>query len=406
MAMRRTLLLALSGASLVLAGGLALAAGQYGPGASDTEIKLGNTMPYSGPASAYGAIGKAEAAYFAMINEQGGINGRKIDFISRDDGYSPPKTVEQVRKLVEEDHVLALFQTLGTPPNSAIREYLNDNKVPQLFVATGANKWNDPKHFPWTIGWQPSYQIEARIYARYILKHMPNAKIGVLYQNDDFGKDYLVGLREGLGDKADKMIVATKTYETTDATIDSQVVALQGSGADVIVTAAIPKFAAQAIRKIYDIGWKPTHFLSNVAVSVKQVMQPAGPEKGIGIISAGYNKEPTDPQWQGTPEYKEWLAWMEKYNTSGSITDANNVYGYSVAQTMVGVLKAAGNNLTRENLMKQAASIHDEKLPMLLPGIMVSTSANDFAPIKQMQLMKWDGTTWKLFGEVISGSGS
>ena len=406
MTMRRTLLLALSGASLVLAGGLALAAGQYGPGASDTEIKLGNTMPYSGPASAYGAIGKAEAAYFAMINEQGGINGRKIDFISRDDGYSPPKTVEQVRKLVEEDQVLALFQTLGTPPNSAIREYLNDNKVPQLFVATGANKWNDPKHFPWTIGWQPSYQIEARIYARYILKHMPNAKIGVLYQNDDFGKDYLIGLREGLGDKADKMIVATKTYETTDATIDSQIVAIQGSGADVLVTAAIPKFAAQAIRKIYDIGWKPTHFLSNVAVSVKQVMQPAGPEKGIGIISAGYTKEPTDPQWQGTPEYEEWLAWMKKYNPSASIADANNVYGYSVAQTMVGVLKAAGNNLTRENLMKQAASIHDEKLPMLLPGIMVSTSANDFAPIKQMQLMKWDGTTWKLFGDVISGSGS
>jgi branched-chain amino acid transport system substrate-binding protein len=399
-------LLALSGASLVLAGGLALGAGQYGPGASDTEIKLGNTMPYSGPASAYGAIGKAEAAYFAMINEQGGINGRKVDFISRDDGYSPPKTVEQVRKLVEEDHVLALFQTLGTPPNSAIREYLNDNKVPQLFVATGAAKWNDPKHFPWTIGWQPSYQIEARIYARYILKHMPNAKIGVLYQNDDFGKDYLIGLREGLGDKADKMIVATKTYETTDATIDSQIVAIQGSGADVMVTAAIPKFAAQAIRKIYDIGWKPTHFLSNVAVSVKQVMQPAGPEKAVGIISAGYTKEPTDPQWQGTPEYNDWLAWMKKYNPSASVADANNVYGYSVAQTMVGVLKAAGNNLTRENLMKQAASIHDERLPMLLPGIMVSTSANDFAPIKQMQLMKWDGTTWKLFGDVISGSSS
>jgi branched-chain amino acid transport system substrate-binding protein len=406
MTMKRTIVLALAGASLALAGGLALAAGQYGPGASDTEIKLGNTMPYSGPASAYGAIGKAEAAYFAMINEQGGINGRKVDFISRDDGYSPPKTVEQVRKLVEEDQVLALFQTLGTPPNSAIREYLNDNKVPQLFVATGANKWNDPKHFPWTIGWQPSYQIEARIYARYILKHMPNAKIGVLYQNDDFGKDYLIGLREGLGDKADKMIVATKTYETTDATIDSQIVAIQGSGADVLLTAAIPKFAAQAIRKIYDIGWKPTHFLSNVAVSVKQVMQPAGPEKGIGIISAGYTKEPTDPQWQGTPEYEEWLAWMKKYNPSASIADANNVYGYSVAQTMVGVLKAAGNNLTRENLMKRAASIHDEKLPMLLPGIMVSTSANDFAPIKQMQLMKWDGTTWKLFGDVISGSGS
>jgi branched-chain amino acid transport system substrate-binding protein len=406
MTMKPTILTGSSGAAFIVAGGLALAAGQYGPGASDTEIKLGNTMPYSGPASSYGAIGKAEAGYFNMINEQGGINGRKINFITRDDGYSPPKTVEVVRQLVEQDQVLATFNTLGTPPNTAIQGYLNENKVPQLFVATGANKWNDPKNHPWTIGWQPSYQIEARIYARYILKNMPNAKIALLYQNDDFGKDYLIGLREGLGDKADKMIVATKTYETTDATIDSQIVALQGSGADVMVTAAIPKFAAQAIRKIYDIGWKPTHFLSNVAISVKQVMQPAGPEKGVGIISAGYGKEPTDPQWHETPEYKEWLAWMQKYNTSGNITDANNVYGYSVAQTMVHVLKAAGDNLTRENLMKQAASIHDLKLPMLLPGIIVSTSADDFAPIKQMQLQKWDGTTWQLFGEVISGTGS
>jgi len=406
MTMKRGSVIGLAAASVVLAGGLALAAGEYGPGASDTEIKLGNTMPYSGPASAYGVIGKAETAYFDMINEQGGVNGRKINFISRDDGYSPPKTVEQVRKLVEEDQVLALFQTLGTPPNSAIRDYLNEHKVPQMFVATGAAKWNDPKHYPWTIGWQPSYQIEARIYARYILKELPNAKIALLYQNDDFGKDYLIGLREGLGAKADMMIVATKTYETTDPTVDSQIVALQGSGADVLVTAAIPKFAAQAIRKVYDIGWKPTHFLSNVAISVKQVMQPAGPEKGIGIISAGYIKEPTDPQWENTSEYKDWLAWMQKYNPSASTTDGNNVYGYTVSQTMVSVLKAAGNNLTRENLMKQAAGIHDEKLPMLLPGIVVSTSADDFAPIKQMQLEKWDGTTWRLFGEVISGAGS
>jgi len=248
--------------------------------------------------------------------------------------------------------------------------------------------------------------IEARIYARYILNNLPDAKIAVLYQNDDFGKDYLIGLREGLSAKADTMIVATKTYETTDATVDSQIVALQGSGADVMLTAAIPKFAAQAIRKMYDIGWKPTHFLSNVAISVKQVMQPAGPEKGIGIISAGYLKEPTDPQWENTPEYKEWVAWMQKYNASASTTDANNVYGYTVAQTMVAVLKAAGNDLTRENLMKQAANIQDEKLPMLLPGIIVSTSAGDYAPIKQMQLQKWDGTTWRLFGEVISGAGS
>jgi branched-chain amino acid transport system substrate-binding protein len=404
--MKQTIVTGLAAASLVLASGLAFAAGQYGPGVSDTEIKIGNTMPYSGPASAYGAIGKAEAAYFAMINDQGGINGRKINFISRDDGYSPPKTVELVRQLVEEEHVLLLFNTLGTPPNSAIRGYLNDNKVPQLFVATGADKWNDPKHYPWTMGWQPSYRVEARIYARYILKNLPNAKIAVLYQNDDFGKDYLVGLREGLGNKADKMIVATQTYETTDPTVDSQIVALQGSGADVLLTAAIPKFAAQAIRKVYDIGWKPTHFLTNVSASVKAVLQPAGPEKGVGIISAGYLKEPTDPQWQDTPEYKEWLAWMKKYNTSGNVADGNNVSGYSFAQTLVAVLKASGDNLTRENVMKQAASIHNMTLPMLLPGIVVSTSADDFAPVKQMQLEKFDGTTWRLFGEVISGSGS
>ncbi len=404
--MRRITATGFAAATLVLASGLAFAAGQYGPGATDTEIKIGNTMPYSGPASAYGAIGKAETAYFAMINDQGGINGRKINFISRDDGYSPPKTVELVRQLVEQDQVLHLINTLGTPPNSAIRGYLNDNKVPQLFVATGADKWNDPKHYPWTMGWQPSYRVEARIYARYILKNLPNAKIGVLYQNDDFGKDYLIGLQEGLGDKAAKMIVATKTYETTDPTVDSQIVSLQGSGADVLLTAAIPKFAAQAIRKVYDIGWKPTHFLTNVSASVKAVLQPAGPEKAVGIISAGYLKEPTDPQWQDTPEYKEWLAWMKKYNTSGNVADGNNVSGYSFAQTLVAVLKASGDNLTREKVMKQAASIHSMTLPMLLPGITVSTNADDFAPVKQMQLEKFGGATWQLFGEVISGSGS
>jgi branched-chain amino acid transport system substrate-binding protein len=406
MTTRLTTVTGLSVAGLVLAGGLALAAGEYGPGASDTEIKIGNTNPYSGPASSYGVIGKSIAGYFKMINDQGGINGRKIDFISRDDSYSPPKTVAQVRQLVEEDHVLFLFQTLGTPTNTAIQAYLNDNKVPQLFVATGADKWNDPKHFPWTMGWQPSYRIEARIYARYILKNLPNAKIAVLYQNDDFGKDYLVGLREGLGANADKMIVSTQTYETSDPTVDSQVVAMHGSGADVVVTAAIPKFAAQAIRKIYDLGWKPTHFLSNVSASIRAVMQPAGPEKAVGIITAAYLKEPTDPQWENTPEYKTWLEWMKKYDSSANLADANAVYGYSVTQTMVAVLKAAGNDLTRENIMKQAANIRDEKLPMLLPGITVSTSPTDFAPIKQMQLQKFDGTTWKLFGEVISGSGS
>jgi branched-chain amino acid transport system substrate-binding protein len=406
MTMNRTSLTPLSVAGLVITGGLALAAGQYGPGANDTEIKIGNTMPYSGPASPYGTIGKSEAAYFAMINEQGGINGRRINFISRDDGYSPPKTVEQVRKLVEQDNVLALFQTFGTAPNSAVREYLNDNKVPQLFVRSGANMWNDPKHYPWTIGWQPSYQIEARIYARYILKNIPDAKIAVLYQNDDFGRDYVIGLRDGLGDRADRLIVAKQSYETTDATVHSQIVSLEKSGANVLLTIAIPKFAAQTIRKVDDIGWKPTQILSNVSSSVGLVMRPAGLEKSVGIISATYGKDPTDPQWQNTPEYNEWLAWMKKYNRSGNVADADTVYGYSAAQTMVAVLKACGNDLTRENLMKQAANIQDLQLPMLLPGIIVSTSVNDFAPIKQMQLQKFDGITWQLFGDVISGSGS
>jgi branched-chain amino acid transport system substrate-binding protein len=391
---------------LAIAAGAALAEKRYGPGVSDTEIKIGNTNPYSGPASAYGVVGKSIAAYFAMVNEQGGVNGRKIRFLSRDDGYSPPKTVEMVRKLVEQDDVLLLFQTLGTPSNTAIQGYLNDNKVPQLFAASGADKLNDPEHYPWTMGWQPSYRVEARVYARYILKNLPGAKIAVLYQNDDFGKDYLIGLREGLGDEAGNLIVATQSYETTDATVDSQVVTLQGSGANVLLTAAIQKFAAQAIRKVYDIGWKPTHFLTNVSISVGVVMQPAGLEKGIGVISAAYLKDPTDPQWQDTPEYKEWLAWMKKYNSSANVSDVFSVYGYSVAQTMVGVLKASGDTLTRENAMKQAASLHTLVLPMLLPGITVSTSADDFAPIKQMQLQKFDGTTWKLFGEVISGSGS
>jgi branched-chain amino acid transport system substrate-binding protein len=404
--MKRIIVASLSATGLLLATALASAAGEYGPGASDTEVKIGNTMPYSGPASAYGIIGKTEAAYFTMINEQGGTNGRKINFISRDDGYSPPKTVELVRKMVEQDQVLFLFSTLGTPTNTAIHSYLNDNKVPQLFAATGADQWNDPKHFPWTMGLIPSYGTEAHIYAHYILKHLPNAKIAVLYQNDDFGKDYLNGLRDGLGDKAAKMIVATQSYETTDPTVDSQVVALQGSGADVLLTVAIPKFAAQAIRKVYDIGWKPTHFLTSVSNSVGTVMKSAGLEKGVGIISAAFAKDPTDPQWEGTPEYKEWLAFMKKYNSSANLGDVQGAIGYTYAQTMVAVLKACGNNLTRENVMKQAASLHDVAMPMLLPGVTLSTSATDFAPIKRMQLERFDGATWQLFGEVISASGS
>jgi ABC-type branched-subunit amino acid transport system substrate-binding protein len=338
-----------------------------------------------------------------MINDQGGINGRKIKFISRDDSYSPPKTVEVVRKLVEQDQVLLLFSVLGTPPNTAIQGYLNDNKVPQLFITAGAEKWNDPKHHPWTMGWLPTYQTEGRIYGRYILTNFPDAKIAVLYQNDDFGKDYLTGLVKGLGAKADQMIVATKSYETTDPTVDSQIAALQSSGATVLMAAVIPKIAAQAIRKVYDVGWKPTFFLSATANSVGAVMRLAGPEKGVGIISASYYKDPTDEQWQDTSEYKDWLAWMKKYNRSSNVTDAFAVISYCLAQTMVTVLKASDGNLSRENVMNQAANLHDLALPMLLPGITISTSREDFAPIKRMQLMKFDGATWRLFGEVMSG---
>jgi branched-chain amino acid transport system substrate-binding protein len=403
MTVKRNLTTGLSAAGLFLASALAYAAGQYGPGVTDTQIKIGNTMPYSGPASSYGVIGKVDAAYFAMINTQGGINGRKVDFISRDDSYSPPKTVELVRRMVEEDRVLLMFNTLGTPPNMAIHGYLNDNKVPQLFPATGADQWNDPKHFPWTMMWLPSYGRESHIYARYILKNLPGAKIGVLYQNDDYGKDYLNGLRAGLGDKAN-MIVATQSYETTDPTVDSQIVALQGSGANVLFIAAIPKFAAQAIRKTYDIGWKPTEFLNSVANGVGTTMKNAGFEKGVGVISTAFAKDPTDPQWQNTPEYKAWLAFMNKSGLSANTTDVQAAIAYSFVQTMVHVLKQCGNDLTRENVMRQAASIRDLKLPMLLPGITLSTSSTDFDPIKQMQLEKFDGKTWKLFGEVISGS--
>jgi branched-chain amino acid transport system substrate-binding protein len=404
MTVNRTIIIGLFTISLVLACGHPLAAGQYGPGVSDTEIKIGNTMPYSGPASAYATVGKAEAAYFAMINDQGGVNGRKVNFISRDDGYSPPKTVEVVRKLVEQDQVLLLFNTLGTAPNLAIRGYLNENKIPQLFLGSGAETWNDPKHFPWSMGYAPTYRLEGRIYGRYVLSNLPGAKIGVLYQDDDLGKDYLAGLREGLADQAGKLIVATQSYETTDATVDSQIAALQGSGANVLLTAAIPKFAAQTIRKTYDIGWRPTHFLSVTAISVKQVMQPAGVEKGVGIISATYAKEVSDPQWHDAPDYKEWLAWMKKYNPSADLNDNLNAYGYVLAHRMVAVLKACGDNLTRENVLKQAASIYDDNAPLALPGMVVSTSAEDYAPIKQMQLIKFDGTTWKLFGALISGA--
>ncbi len=381
----------------------AFAQKKYDTGATDTEIKIGNIMPYSGPASAYGVIGRTEAAYFKKINEEGGINGRKINFISYDDGYSPPKTVEQARKLVESDEVLLIFNSLGTPPNSAIHKYMNAKKVPQLFVATGATKWNDPKDFPWTMGWQPNYQSETRIYAKYLLKNKPDAKIAVLYQNDDYGKDYLKGLKDGLGAKAASMIVAEESYETTEPTIDSHIVKLKSTGADVFMNITTPKFAAQAIKKIAEIGWKPMHFLNNVSASVGSVIKPAGFDASQDIISAAYVKDASDKQWDNDPGMKEFYAFMNKWFPEGDKLDGGTVVGYGVAQTLVQVLKQCGDNLTRENVMKQAASLKDFRTEVLLPGIKINTGPNDFAPISQLQLMKFKGEKWELFGDVISG---
>jgi branched-chain amino acid transport system substrate-binding protein len=374
---------------------------KYDPGATDSEIKIGQTMPYSGPASAYGTIGRAEAAYFKMINEQGGINGRKINFISLDDGYSPPKTVEQTRRLVEEEQVLLIFQSLGTAMNSAIQKYMNAKKVPQLFVATGATKWGDPEHFPWTMGWQPNYQTETHIYAKYLLQNKRDAKIAVLFQNDDYGKDYLKGLHDGLGQQTEKLIVREASYEATDPTVDSQIVTLQGSGADVLFIFATPKFAAQAIRKTYDIGWKPMTFVNNVSTSVATVLQPAGLEKSTGLITALYFKDPTDPQWANDPSLKLWHDWMKKYYPEGDIKDGSNIYAYAAAQTMAHVLKQCGDDLSHENIMRQAARLKDLEIPVLLPGIRITTGPADFYPIEQVQLARFDGKRWVLFGEVI-----
>jgi branched-chain amino acid transport system substrate-binding protein len=380
----------------------ALAQKKYDTGATDTEIKIGNIMPYSGPASAYGVIGKTEAAYFKKINDAGGINGRKINFISYDDGYSPPKTVEQARKLVESDEVLFVFNSLGTPPNSAIHKYMNSKKVPQLFVATGATKWNDPKDFPWTMGWQPNYQSETQIYAKYILKEKPGTKIAVLYQNDDYGKDYLKGLKDGLGDKAASMIIAEESFETTEPTVDNHIVKLKSTGADIFINISTPKFAAQAIKKMSEIGWKPVHFLNNVSASVGSVIKPAGYENSQDIISAAYLKDASDPQWNNDPGMKEFYAFLEKDFPEGNKLDGSVVVGYGVSQTLVKVLQACGDNLTRENIMKQAASLKDFRTEVLLPGIKINTSPNDFAPISQLQLMKFKGEKWELFGDVIS----
>ena len=379
----------------------ALAQKKYDVGATDTEIKIGNIMPYSGPASAYGVIGKTEEAYFKKINAEGGINGRKINFITYDDGYSPPKTVEQARKLVESDEVLIVFNPLGTPPNTAIQKYMNAKKVPQLFVATGATKWNDPKDNPWTMGWQPNYQSETQIYAKYILKNFPNAKIGVLYQNDDYGKDYLKGFKDGLGAKT-SMIVMEESYEVSEPTIDSHIVKLKSAGADVFMNITTPKFAAQAIKKNAELNWKPAHFLNNVSASIGAVIRPAGTENAQDIISSAYLKDPTDPQWKNDAGMKAWNEFLDKYYPEANRADGSVMFGYTVAQGLVHVLKACGDNLTRENVMKQAASIKDLQLGGLLPGIKVNTSATDFAPISQFQLQKFKGETWDLFGEILS----
>jgi len=399
---RRTILSALL-AALALAPAVTMAADT--PGVTATEIKIGNTNPYSGPASAYGTIGKALGAYFKKVNEEGGINGRKINYVTYDDAYSPPKTVEMVRKLVEQDQVALLFQTLGTPTNTAIHKYMNQQKVPHIFVATGATKWNDPKNHAWTMGWQPNYQTEGRIYANYILKNVPDAKIGILYQNDDYGKDYRKGLHDGLGEAAaKKMIVMEQTYEVTDPTIDSQIVNLKNSGANVFFNVTIPKFTVQAIKKARDIGWKQRHLMNNVASSLETTLKPAGLEASKGLITALYMKEITDPQWKNDKGYLDWVAWMKKYYPEGALDDQANAYAYSVAQTLVQVLKQCGNDLSRENIMKQAASLKNLELPLLLPGIKINTSATDFAPIEQEQLARFDGERWVLFGELYDAA--
>ena len=395
--------------SAMLAGLLAIAVAssahaqkRYDPGATDTEIKIGNIMPYSGPASSYATIGKTEAAYFNKINAEGGINGRKINFISYDDGYSPPKAVEQARKLVESDEVLLIFNPLGTPSNSAIQKYMNAKKVPQIFVSSGAAKWNDPKNFPWTIGWQPSYQVEGRIYGAYILKNYPGKTIGVLYQNDDFGKDYVIGLHEGLGVQADKLIIVEASYETTSPTVDSQVVQIKGANPDIFVNIATPKFAAQAIKKAGELAWHPVQFLTNVSVSVGGVMKPAGYENDQGILSAAYLKDPKDPQWKNDPAMNEWRAFMTKWYPDGDQEDASTTFGYGVAKGLEQVLRQCGDDLTRENIMKQAANLNFE-IGVYLPGTRIKTSPTDFAPLEQLQMMRFQGESWELFGPIMSG---
>jgi branched-chain amino acid transport system substrate-binding protein len=398
--------------SAVLAGLLAASAAtaanaqkKYDPGATDTEIKIGNIMPYSGPLSAYATIGKTEAAYFKKINEEGGINGRKINFISYDDGYNPAKTVEQARKLVEDDEVLLIFNPLGTAGNTAIQKYMNAKKVPQLFVSTGAAKWNDPKNFPWTMGWQPNYQTEARIYAAYILKNHPGKTIAILYQNDDFGKDYVIGLGEGLGDQANKLIILETSYETTSPTVDSQVVQIKAANPDILINISTPKFAAQAIKKLSELKWKPVHFLTNVSGSIGGVMKPAGFENDQGILSTTYLKDPQDPQWKNDPGLNEWRAFMTKWYPEGDQQDAATVFAYGVARGLEQVLRQCKDDLTRANIMKQAANLNF-KIGIFLPGTTIKTSPTDYAPLEQLQMMRFKGESWELFGPVMSGEKS
>ena len=386
------------------ASGLVLAAKSDipSPGVSDTEIRLGQTMPYSGPLSAYGTIGKAEAAYFDKVNAEGGINGRKIKLISLDDGFNPAKTVEQTRRLIEQDQVLLLFSSLGTLTNNAIRKEVNARGIPQLFLLSGASHWNDARHFPWTMGWPPAYQLEARAYARYVLQARPNGRVAVLYQNDDLGKEYLSGFKDGLGAQAESMIVATASYMPSDPTVDSQVMTLHASGADVLVNFATAKATAQAIRKAHDLGWKPLQLLTYTSSSIEAVLKPAGTAGAVGIVSAGFIKDPTDPQWNSDIAMQEWRAWMKRYYPQGNTADVMNVIGYSMAQTLVQVLRQCGGDLTRENVMRQAARLNDLELPMLLPGVRIDTAANDFAPLDQVQLMRFDGATWVRFGQLYS----
>ena len=401
---RRTLLASAGGLTVAALARSASAADT--PGVTATEIKIGNTDPYSGPASAYGAIGKGLTAYFKRLNDQGGIAGRKIDFISLDDAYSPPKTVEQTRRLVESEGVDFILNGLGTPCQSAVQRYMNQKKVPQLFVSSGADKWAQPKEFPWTIGWQPSYRTEGQIYAKYILKERPDAKVAVLWQNDDFGKDYLAGLKDVFGANYDKRVIKTASYETSDPTIDSQAVTLQASGADVLVSAATPKFAAQIIRKIYDLNWKPLHLMTDVSISTAAVINPAGPERAVGLVAALYLKDNADPAWKDDAGMNEWRAFMKAYLPDGDLADSNYTYAYAVGGTTVQLLKQCGDDFSRENVMKQAANLNNIALPTLLPGVTINTTPTSFHPIRQMQLARWNGQRWELFGDIIEGSGA